>query len=48
MVSTLKDVLIYSEKSHLPKVKPSKIKTLDSRFRWNNDFFHYFPNKKLQ
>ena len=31
--------LIYSEKSFLPKAKPSKIKTLDSRLRGNDNFF---------
>jgi hypothetical protein len=33
------DALIYSEKSCLPKAKPSKIKTLDSRLRGNDNFF---------
>jgi|GEM_PF-3616739 len=34
-----RDTLIYSEKSVLPKAKSSKINTLDSRLRGNDDFF---------
>jgi hypothetical protein len=34
----VRDALIYSEKSFLPKAKPSKINTLDSRLRGNDDF----------
>ena len=34
-----RDTLIYSEKSCLPKAKPSKINTLDSRLRGNDDLF---------
>ncbi len=38
-----RDVLIYSEKSYLPKTKPSKIKALDSCLRRNGDFFSVSP-----
>ncbi len=34
-----RNTLIYSEKSCLPKAKPSKINILDSRLRGNDDFF---------
>jgi hypothetical protein len=35
----LGEALIYSEKSCLPKAKPSKINTLDSRLCGKDDFF---------
>ena len=34
-----RDALIYSKKLFSPKAKPSKINTLDSRLRGNDDFF---------
>ena len=39
-----RDALIYSEKSCLPKAKPSKIKTLDSRLRGNDACFSVSPD----